>query len=249
MTKPLILYPAIDLKDGACVRLIKGDMEQATVFNTDPSAQAKEFAAQGFSWLHLVDLNGAFEGAPVNAAPVEAILKAIDLPVQLGGGIRDMKTAEAWIEKGITRIILGTAAVNDPEFVKEAARTFPGQVALGLDAKDGKVAVEGWAEASKLSVLDVARRFEEDGIAAIIYTDISRDGILTGLNIEATVSLAESLEIPVIASGGLASIEDIKALISADCAGLNGAISGRALYDGRIDPAQALALIKEASNA
>jgi phosphoribosylformimino-5-aminoimidazole carboxamide ribotide isomerase len=249
MTKPLILYPAIDLKDGACVRLIKGDMDQATVFNTDPAAQAMEFAGQGFSWLHLVDLNGAFEGVPVNAAPVDEILKAIDLPIQLGGGIRDMATAENWIEKGITRIILGTAAVSDPVFVKEAARAFPGQVALGLDAKDGKVAVEGWAEASQLSVIDVARQFEDDGIAAIIYTDISRDGILTGLNIEATIVLAESLEIPVIASGGLASLEDIKALISANCKGLNGAISGRALYDGRIDPAVALALIKEAANA
>lgn len=242
----MILYPAIDLKDGNCVRLIKGDMSQATVFNDDPTAQAMEFERQGFEWLHLVDLNGAFEGEPVNAAPVEAILKACSLPVQLGGGIRNMEVATRWIEKGITRIILGTAAVNDPGFVEEAARAFPGKVALGLDAKDGKVAVEGWAEASELSVLDVARRFEDKGIAAIIYTDIARDGILTGLNIEATVALAEAVTIPVIASGGLASIEDVKALISADLAskrkGINGAISGRALYDGRIDPAEALAL-------
>lgn len=245
----LILYPAIDLKDGNCVRLIKGDMEQATVFNTDPAAQAREFEAQGFSWLHLVDLNGAFEGEPVNAAPVEAIIKATSCPVQLGGGIRNMDIAARWIEKGIARIILGTAAVNDPDFVKEAATAFPGRVALGLDAKDGKVAVEGWAEASTLSVLDVAKRYEDMGIAAIIYTDISRDGILTGLNIEATVALAEAVDIPVIASGGLASIEDVKALISADCSGLNGAISGRALYDGRIDPAEALALIKEKTGA
>lgn len=247
--KALTLYPAIDLKDGECVRLIKGDMGKATVFNLDPAAQAKDFQSQGFSWLHLVDLNGAFEGAPVNGAAVEAILEAIDLPVQLGGGIRDMAVAESWVEKGVTRIILGTAAVSDPDFVKEAARAFPGKVALGLDAKDGKVAVEGWAEASELSVLDVARRFEDDGIAAIIYTDIARDGVLTGLNIEATVKLAESVDIPVIASGGLASIEDIKALISAGCKGLDGAISGRALYDGRIDPKEALALIAESSNA
>ncbi len=239
----MILYPAIDLKDGACVRLVKGDMSKATVFNNDPAAQALEFERQGFSWLHLVDLNGAFEGEPVNAAAVEAILKATSLPVQLGGGIRTMEVATRWIEKGITRIILGTAAVNDPEFVNEAARAFPGKVALGIDARDGKVAVEGWAEASELSALDVARRFEDKGIAAIIYTDISRDGVLTGLNIEATVALAEAVEIPVIASGGLASLEDIKALISADCNGINGAISGRALYDGRLNPAEALALI------
>lgn len=245
----MILYPAIDLKDGACVRLVKGDMDQATVFNNDPAAQAREFEGQGFSWLHLVDLNGAFEGEPVNGAPVEAILKATSLPVQLGGGIRNMEVASRWIEKGIARIILGTAAVNDPDFVDEAARAFPGKVALGLDAKDGKVAVKGWAEASELSVLDVARRFEDKGIAAIIYTDISRDGILTGLNIEATVALAEAVDIPVIASGGLASIEDIKSLISADCKGINGAISGRALYDGRIDPAEALALIRGVKHA
>lgn len=245
----LTLYPAIDLKDGACVRLIKGDMDQATVFNTDPADQAAAFQRQGFEWLHLVDLNGAFAGEPVNAAAVEAILEAVNLPVQLGGGIRTMKTAGTWIEKGVTRIILGTAAVSDPDFVKEAARAFPGQVALGLDAKEGRVAVEGWAEASDLSVLDVARRFEDLGIAALIYTDIARDGILTGLNIEATVRLAESVSIPVIASGGLASIEDIKALISADCEGIDGAISGRALYDGRIDPAAALALIAEAARA
>ena len=245
----LILYPAIDLKDGNCVRLIKGDMGQATVFNTDPAAQAREFEEQGFSWLHLVDLNGAFEGEPINAGSVEAILGATSCPVQLGGGIRNMDIATRWIEKGIARIILGTAAVNDPDFVKQAATAFPGKVALGLDAKDGKVAVEGWAEASTLSVLDVAKRYEDMGIAAIIYTDISRDGILTGLNIEATVALAEAVDIPVIASGGLASIDDVKALISADCDGLNGAISGRALYDGRIDPAEALALTREAARA
>lgn len=245
----MILYPAIDLKDGNCVRLIKGDMGQATVFNTNPAAQARAFEAQGFCWLHLVDLNGAFEGEPVNAAPVEAIISATSCPVQLGGGIRNMDIATRWIEKGIARIILGTAAVSDPGFVKEAALAFPGKVALGLDARDGKVAVEGWAEASTLSVLDVARRYEDMGIAAIIYTDIARDGILTGLNIEATVALADAVDIPVIASGGLASIEDIKALISTDCSGINGAISGRALYDGRLDPAQALGLIRESARA
>lgn len=198
----MILYPAIDLKDGACVRLIKGDMDQATVFNLAPAVQALEFEHQGFEWLHLVDLNGAFEGEPVNAGAVEAILQSCALPVQLGGGIRNMRTAETWIEKGVSRIILGTAAVNDPDFVGEAARAFPGKVALGLDAKDGKVAVEGWAEASQLSALEVACRFEDKGIAAVIYTDISRDGVLTGLNIEATVALAEAIDIPVIASGG-----------------------------------------------
>jgi phosphoribosylformimino-5-aminoimidazole carboxamide ribotide isomerase len=242
----MILYPAIDLKDGACVRLIQGDMDQATTFNDNPASQALAFDKQGFEWLHLVDLNGAFEGAPVNGAAVEAILAATSLPAQLGGGIRTMKTAEHWIEKGLARIILGTAAVNDPNFVKQAAHAFPGQVAVGLDAKDGQVAVEGWAEVSTLSAIDVAKRFEDAGIAAIIYTDISRDGVLTGLNLEATLALAEAVAIPVIASGGLASMEDIERLALPLCARLNGAITGRALYDGRLNAKDALTRLREA---
>ena len=243
----MILFPAIDLKDGQCVRLIRGLMEEATVFNEDPAAQARDFVRQGFEYLHLVDLNGAFEGRPVNAAAVDAILKAIDIPVQLGGGIRDLATIETWLGKGVTRVIIGTAAVKNPGLVIEACKKFPGQIAVGLDAKDGMVAVEGWAEVSDLSVLDMARRFEDAGVAAIIYTDIARDGVLQGLNIEATVALANAISIPVIASGGLSSIEDIRRLIAANCKGLEGAISGRALYDGRIDTAAALRLLKEAA--
>ena len=243
----MILFPAIDLKDGQCVRLIRGLMEEATVFNEDPAAQARDFVKQGFEYLHLVDLNGAFEGRPVNAAAVDAILKAIDIPVQLGGGIRDLATIETWLGKGVTRVIIGTAAVKNPGLVIEACRKFPGQIAVGLDAKDGMVAVEGWAEVSDLSVLDMAWRFEDAGVAAIIYTDIARDGVLEGLNIEATVALANAISIPVIASGGLSSIEDIRRLIAANCKGLEGAISGRALYDGRIDIAEALRLLKEAA--
>jgi len=243
----MILFPAIDLKDGQCVRLIRGLMEEATVFNEDPAAQARDFVRQGFEYLHLVDLNGAFEGRPVNAAAVDAILKAIDIPVQLGGGIRDLATIETWLGKGVTRVIIGTAAVKNPGLVIEACKKFPGQIAVGLDAKDGMVAVEGWAEVSDLSVLDMARRFEDAGVAAIIYTDIARDGVLQGLNIEATVALANAISIPVIASGGLSSIEDIRRLIAANCKGLEGAISGRALYDGRIDTAEALRLLKEAA--
>lgn len=243
----MILFPAIDLKDGQCVRLIRGLMEEATVFNKDPAAQARDFVRQGFEYLHLVDLNGAFEGRPVNGAAVDAILKAIDIPVQLGGGIRDLATIETWLGKGVTRVIIGTAAVKNPGLVIEACKKFPGQIAVGLDAKDGMVAVEGWAEVSDLSVLDMARRFEDVGVAAIIYTDIARDGVLEGLNIEATVALANAISIPVIASGGLSSIEDIRRLIAADCKGLEGAISGRALYDGRIDTAEALRLLKEAA--
>jgi len=242
----MILYPAIDLKDGHCVRLIQGDMDQATTFNESPAAQAREFAAQGFDWIHLVDLNGAFEGEPVNGAAVEAILEAISLPAQLGGGIRDLATVEHWIKKGIARVILGTAAVNDPGFVKEAACAFPGKVAVGLDARDGQVAVEGWAEVSELSAIEVARRFEDDGIAAIIYTDIARDGVLTGLNLEATLALADAVSIPVIASGGLASMDDIEQLVRAKYAKLNGAITGRALYDGRLDAKEALARLRGA---
>ena len=243
----MILFPAIDLKDGQCVRLIRGLMEEATVFNEDPAAQARDFVDQGFEYLHLVDLNGAFEGRPVNATAVDAILNAIDIPVQLGGGIRDLATIETWLDKGVTRVIIGTAAVKNPGLVIEACKKFPGQIAVGLDAKDGMVAVEGWAEVSDLSVLDMARRFEDAGVAAIIYTDIARDGVLEGLNIEATVALANAISIPVIASGGLSSIEDIRRLIAANCKGLEGAISGRALYDGRIDTAAALRLLKEAA--
>lgn len=245
----MILFPAIDLKDGDCVRLIRGDMDQATVFNTSPAAQAAAFEAQGFSHLHLVDLNGAFEGGPVNGLAVEEILKAISLPVQLGGGIRTMATAAAWIEKGISRIILGTAALKDPDFVRAACKAFPGKVAVGLDAKDGFVAVEGWADVSSVTVLDIARQFEDAGVSALIYTDIARDGVLTGLNIETTVDLAKAITIPVIASGGLASLDDIKALMAADTDNIEGAISGRALYDGRLDPAAALRLIAEAKHA
>lgn len=243
----MILFPAIDLKDGQCVRLVRGLMEEATVFNDNPAAQARAFQDAGFEYIHLVDLNGAFEGRPVNAGAVEAILKEITIPAQLGGGIRDLATVEAWLKKGIARVIIGTAAVKDPELVREACRRFPGRIAVGLDARDGKVAVEGWAEVSDLDVLDMARRFEDAGVAAIIFTDIARDGVLEGLNLEATVALANAIDIPVIASGGLASIDDIRALIAADCPGLEGAISGRALYDGRLDPKEAIALLKGAA--
>ena len=240
----MILFPAIDLKDGQCVRLRLGDMDAATVFNDDPAAQARAFEAQGFTYLHIVDLNGAFEGKPVNAAAVEAILAAIRMPAQLGGGIRDLATVEGWLARGIRRVILGTAAVRDPAFVREACKRFPGRVAVGIDAKGGKVAVEGWAETSELTAAELARRFEDAGVSAIIYTDIERDGVLKGLNLEATAELAQATRIPVIASGGLASIDDIKALLRPEYAMLEGAITGRALYDGRIDPAEALALLK-----
>jgi phosphoribosylformimino-5-aminoimidazole carboxamide ribotide isomerase len=224
-------------------------MARATVFNLDPAAQAKSFAAQGFEYLHVVDLDGAFAGKPVNAHAVEAMLKAINMPVQLGGGIRDLKTVEAWLDKGITRVIIGTAAVRDPELVKSAATKFPGRVAVGLDARDGKVAVEGWAETSQVTALEIAKRFEDAGVAAIIFTDIARDGLLKGLNLEATIALADAISIPVIASGGLASIEDIKAMLTPRANKLAGAIAGRALYDGRLDPAAALALIRNARAA
>lgn len=243
----MILFPAIDLKDGECVRLVRGLMEEATVFNDDPAAQAREFQSVGFDYLHLVDLNGAFEGKPVNAGAVEAILKDVTIPVQLGGGIRDLATIETWLEKGIARVIIGTAAVKDPDLVREACRLFPGRVAVGLDAKDGKVAVEGWAEVSDVTVLDMANKFEDVGVAAIIFTDIERDGVLQGLNMDATVGLANAISTPVIASGGLSSIDDVKALIAANCPGLEGAISGRALYDGRLDPAEAIAMLKGAA--
>lgn len=242
----MILFPAIDLKDGQCVRLKLGDMEQATVYNPDPAAQAKAFEDQGFEWLHVVDLNGAFAGESVNGAAVDAILSATRNPVQLGGGIRSLAHIENWLSRGLSRVILGTIAVREPDLVKEACRLFPGKVAVGIDAKGGKVAVEGWAEASELGVVELAQKFEGAGVAAIIYTDIDRDGILTGINWASTLELADQVSIPVIASGGLASIEDIHRMLAPDATKLEGAISGRALYDGRIDPAEALSLIKAA---
>ena len=242
----MILYPAIDLKDGKCVRLLRGDMGQATVFGEDPAAQARAFVDAGCRWLHLVDLDGAFAGRPVNAEAVAGILAAVHIPVQLGGGIRDRQTIENWLEKGVARVILGTAALRDPDLVREAARAHPGRIALGIDARGGRVAVEGWAETTATTATDLARRFEDAGLAALVYTDIERDGILKGLNLEATATLARATKIPVIASGGLASIEDIKALLKPEYAMLEGAIAGRALYDGRIDPHEALALIAAA---
>mgnify|MGYP005847511219 CR=1 FL=1 len=239
----MILFPAIDLKDGKCVRLRQGEMGQATVFNDDPAAQAAAFEAQGFEWLHVVDLDGAFAGKPVNEKAVETILAAIHVPVQLGGGIRDLDTIIAWLEKGIDRVILGTAALRDPALVKEAARDFPGCIVVGIDARDGKVAVSGWAETSEMPALDLARRFEDAGVAAIIHTDIARDGVLAGLNLKAAAELARAVSIPVIASGGLASIDDVHALLRPDYALLEGAIVGRALYDGSLDAAEALKLI------
>ena len=245
----MILFPAIDLKNGQCVRLEQGDMARATVFNLDPAAQARDFAAQGFEYLHVVDLDGAFAGKPMNAGAVESMLTAVTMPVQLGGGIRDLGTVEAWLAKGVARVIIGTAAVRDPELVKGAAKKFPGRVAVGLDARDGKVAVEGWAESSQVTALDIAQRFEDAGVAAIIFTDIARDGLLKGLNLDATIELAERISIPVIASGGFASIDDVKALLAPRAKKLAGAIAGRALYDGRVDPAAALELIRTARAA
>lgn len=245
----MILFPAIDLKEGRCVRLVQGDMERATIFNDDPAAQAAEFERQGFAWLHLVDLDGAFAGRPMNGAAVNAILAAVALPVQLGGGIRDMKTVDGWLAKGVARVIIGTAAVRDPEFVREAARVHPGRIAVGIDARGGRVATEGWARLSDMSAEDLGRRFADAGVAAIVYTDIARDGVLKGLNIESTLALAASVGIPVIASGGLASIDDVRRLLRPDCAVLEGAITGRALYDGRLDPVQALGLIRAGAAA
>jgi phosphoribosylformimino-5-aminoimidazole carboxamide ribotide isomerase len=243
----VILFPAIDLKNGQCVRLVHGDMARATVFNADPSAQAQAFAAQGFEYLHVVDLDGAFAGKPVNAEAVRAILAGVAVKIQLGGGIRDLKTVRGWLESGVTRVIIGTAAVRDPDFVREASRLFPGRIAIGVDAREGMVAIEGWAKISNIAALDLARRFEDAGVAAIVYTDIARDGALAGLNIESTIALAGALKIPVIASGGLASIEDVRRLAEPDCARLAGAIVGRALYDGRLDPRAALALLSAAT--
>ncbi len=245
----MILFPAIDLKDGVCVRLEQGDMARATVFHRDPAQQAHAFQMQGFRHLHVVDLDGAFAGKPMNVAAVERILETVGQCVQLGGGIRDMATVEGWLEKGVNRVIIGTAAVRNPALVKEAARRFPKKIAVGLDARDGKVAVEGWAETSELSALDIARRFEDAGVAAIVYTDIARDGLLKGLNLDATIALADAISIPVIASGGLASIDDIKALLEPRAKKLEGAIAGRALYDGRLDAAEALKLIRAARTA
>ena len=239
----MILFPAIDLKDGQCVRLRRGDMEQATVFSVDPAAQAAHFEAQAFEWLHLVDLDGAFAGKPVNALAVAQIVRAVGIPIQLGGGVRNLATIEAWLGEGITRVILGTAAVRDPALVREAARKFPGRIAVGIDARGGKVAIQGWAETSEVTALDLARSFEDAGVAALIYTDIARDGVLAGLNLEATAALAQAVCIPVIASGGLASIDDVAQLVQPRYGMLAGAIAGRALYDGRLDPAAALALI------
>ena len=243
----MILYPAIDLKDGMCVRLRQGDMESATVFHLDPAAQARVFEAQGFEYLHVIDLDGAATGKPVNAAAVERIRRAVGMPIQLGGGIRDAGILEGWLGKGLDRVIIGTAAVRDPELVKNAAKKFPGRVAVGLDARDGKVAVEGWAETSSLSALELAQRFEDAGVAAIIYTDIDRDGVFAGLNLEATAALARAVSIPVIASGGLASLDDVRRLLRPEYAMLAGAIVGRALYDGRLDAVEALRLARAAA--
>ncbi len=243
----MILFPAIDLKDGQCVRLKLGDMAQATIYNENPAAQAKAFEDQGFKWLHVVDLNGAFEGQSVNGFAVESILKSTHNPVQLGGGIRTLQHIENWLDKGLARVILGTVAVRNPELVKEACKKFPGKVAVGIDAKGGKVAVEGWAEASSLGVVELAKKFEGAGVSAIIYTDIDRDGILTGINWSSTIELANAVSIPVIASGGLASMDDIRRMLQPEARKLEGAITGRALYDGRLNPAEALRLISEAN--
>jgi phosphoribosylformimino-5-aminoimidazole carboxamide ribotide isomerase len=245
----LILYPAIDLKQGQCVRLVHGDMARATVFNMDPAAQAASFEAQGFDYLHVVDLDGAFAGKPMNAHAVEAILRTIRMPVQLGGGIRDMRTIENWVEKGVSRVIIGTAALRDPGLVRKAARLLPGRIAVGIDARDGRVAVEGWAQTSQVTAVELGRRFEDAGVSAIIYTDILRDGALKGLNIGSTLALANALSIPVIASGGLASLDDIKRLLEPDCVKIAGAVTGRALYDGRVDPRSALELIRSKKDA
>lgn len=245
----MILFPAIDLKNGFCVRLEQGDMARATIFHRDPAEQARSFVAQGFDYLHVVDLDGAFAGRPMNAAAVDRVLAAVKIPLQLGGGIRDRATIEKWLGNGVARVIIGTAAVRDPALVKEAAKKYPGRIAVGLDARDGKVAVEGWAQTAELSALDLARRFEDAGVAALIYTDVARDGMLKGLNLEATLALADAVAIPVIASGGLASLDDVRALLAPRANKLAGAIVGRALYDGRLDAAAALQLVRAAQAA
>jgi phosphoribosylformimino-5-aminoimidazole carboxamide ribotide isomerase len=242
----LILFPAIDIKDGVCVRLEQGDMARATVFNRDPAAQAQTFVVEGFEYLHVVDLDAAFAGRPVNVRAVERIIESIPLPVQLGGGLRDMGAISSWLEKGVDRAIIGTAAVCSPSLVRGAARAFPGRIAVGLDARDGKVAVQGWAETSELTALEIAQRFEDAGVAAIVYTDISRDGLLKGLNLDATIALADAVTIPVIASGGLASLDDIRLMLEPRAVKLAGAIAGRAIYDGRLNASEALRLIRAA---
>ncbi|MEK9672079.1 MAG: 1-(5-phosphoribosyl)-5-[(5-phosphoribosylamino)methylideneamino]imidazole-4-carboxamide isomerase [Rhodospirillaceae bacterium] len=241
----MIFFPAIDLKDGKCVRLVRGDMAQATVFNDNPAAQARQFQDAGCEWVHLVDLNGAFEGKPVNAAPVDAILAALDIPVQLGGGIRTMATINDWLARGVRRVILGTVALTDPDLVRSACRAHPGRVAVGIDARGGRVATEGWAEVSDMSALDLAKRFEDAGVAAIIFTDIDRDGVMQGPNVKATVDLARAISIPVIASGGVSSMDDLKALKKASAGLLEGVISGRAVYGGHIDLSAAQRLLAE----
>ncbi|MFY9656627.1 MAG: 1-(5-phosphoribosyl)-5-[(5-phosphoribosylamino)methylideneamino]imidazole-4-carboxamide isomerase [Methylocystis sp.] len=245
----MILYPAIDLKEGRCVRLAQGDMSRATVFNNDPGEQARVFEAKGFEYLHIVDLDGAFAGQARNSEAVEIILSSIRIPAQLGGGIRDMNAVAYWLDRGVTRVILGTAAVKNPGFVREAARHYPGRVAVGIDAREGMVAVEGWAKTTTMSALDLGKSFEDAGVAAIIYTDIARDGLLQGLNLEATLALAEKVAIPVIASGGLASLEDVERLLAPDCAKIAGAVAGRALYDGRLDAETALEMIRASRGA
>jgi phosphoribosylformimino-5-aminoimidazole carboxamide ribotide isomerase len=240
----VILFPAIDLKNGACVRLVRGDMDQATTFNDDPAAQARDFEAAGFEWLHIVDLNGAFEGRPVNAEAVSAIVGAIGMPVQLGGGIRDLGTIESWLDVGVRRVILGTVALKEPELVKQACTEFPGRIVVGIDARGGKVAVEGWAETSEVRAMELALRFEDAGVAAIVYTDIDRDGAMQGVNVDATVDLAFALTTPVIASGGVRGMADLIELKKHEKAGIEGVISGRAIYDGRLDAAKALALLR-----
>ncbi len=241
----MIFFPAIDLKDGQCVRLLRGDMDQATVFNDDPATQARAFQDAGCAWVHLVDLNGAFAGQPVNAGPVSDILAALEIPVQLGGGIRTMATIDDWLARGVRRVILGTVALTDPELVKQACKTHPGRVAVGIDARGGRVATEGWAEVSEMTVLDLARRFGDAGVAAIIFTDIDRDGVMQGPNVPATVDLARAISIPVIASGGVSSMDDLRALKAAGGDLLEGVISGRAVYDGKIDLAHAVALLSD----
>ncbi len=241
----MILFPAIDLKDGQCVRLFQGDMDQVTVFGDDPAGQAKGFAEGGAGWLHVVDLNGAVSGRPVNEDAVTGILDALDIPVQLGGGIRDSNTIDFWLERGVRRVILGTAAIKNPDLVKEACQHHPGRVAVGIDARDGMVALEGWTETSGTTALNLAKRFRDSGLAAIIYTDISRDGAMQGPNIEATVELAKAVSVPVIASGGVSSMADLEALKKAGQGLLEGVISGRALYDGRIDVTEAVKLLAE----
>ena len=245
----MIIFPAIDLKDGRCVRLRRGEMETATVFNDDPAAQAREFAEAGFEWLHCVDLNGAFEGRSANAEAVKAIRAAIKLPIQLGGGIRDMKGVEAWLAAGITRVILGTAALTDPAFVRQAARAFPGRIVVGADAKGGRIATQGWAETTDLTPAELGERFEDAGVAAILFTDVDRDGLLHGVNVRATAALARAVTIPVIASGGVSGLADIEALLAAGEPNITGVVVGRALYDGQIDAKTALALVNSVRKA